>query len=110
MRSEIAQPCCGPDCKVRRIRRSSVPWRRSSRDGWLMLSDAYNKRIAQLLSDVNNRIGVAVSFQLSAIDPRGRPLIPAEERRRATAALWKQTLGGVARRRLRFERFCPEGD
>jgi len=27
---EIAQPWSGPVCSVRRIRRSSVPWRRSS--------------------------------------------------------------------------------
>src|ERR1017187_6448940 len=30
MRSEMAHPCCGPVCRVRRISRSSVPCRRSS--------------------------------------------------------------------------------
>src|SRR5260370_4093500 len=33
MRSETAHPCIAPERSARRISRSSVPWRRSSRDG-----------------------------------------------------------------------------
>src|SRR5580658_8239517 len=43
MRSEMAQPCSAPACKVRKISRSTVPCKRSSFDSWFMLSDAYNR-------------------------------------------------------------------
>src|SRR5258708_14449029 len=47
MRSEIAHPCRGcPDWSVRRIRRSTVPWRRSGLDGWPMVSIADTKTIS----------------------------------------------------------------
>src|SRR5690242_1975630 len=46
MRSETAQPCIGPPCSVRRIRRSRVPCNKSMRDERFMLLDVYNKAAA----------------------------------------------------------------
>src|SRR6266852_3099352 len=43
MRSEMAQPCIGPVCSVRRIRRSRVPCNKSRREGLAMVSHVYNK-------------------------------------------------------------------
>src|SRR5262245_49561250 len=48
-------PCRGSARSVRRIRRSSVPWRRSSFGSWLMMSVVYTKQYSVLVSIVNNK-------------------------------------------------------
>src|ERR1043166_6362679 len=52
MRSEMAQPCIGPPPRVRRMRRSRVPWRRSRRLDRAMVSDGYTN-VGALVSNVN---------------------------------------------------------
>src|SRR5690242_7070000 len=44
MRSEMDQPCIGPFCNVRKMRRSRVPWRSSRWESCGMLLTIYNKR------------------------------------------------------------------
>src|ERR1051325_8288242 len=55
MRWDTPQPCMSPVERALRIRRSSVPWRRSvagCRMGFLLMFD---KRLGQVLSNVNRR-------------------------------------------------------
>src|SRR5262249_5780747 len=76
IRSEMAQPCSAwPAWSVRRMRRSTVPWRRSSLDGWAIGVDELQQEYSILLSSVNINDSWAV---MSDVD---RVLLPRETAR-----------------------------
>src|SRR5215471_13795655 len=64
IRSEIDQPCMEPLWSVRRIRRSSVPCKRSIRGGCGIVSNPDNKPI---------RVGVECQQQIWTAIPRSIP-------------------------------------